>query len=99
MRRHVLTSISLILITVTGFLIADVLFGITTPLGHPGFLLTSAVLATIAWQAGKTQEKRLQQAVDRYVHKESMREMEIERRREREKASASDSRPSHIIAP
>ena len=98
MRPFVLTSCCVILTTATAFLTADLLFGITTPLGHPGLLLTTSSLALLAWQSRKREEKRLQLAVDRYVHNQSMREMEYERRRELERASQSDSRPSRTIA-
>lgn len=99
MRQFFITIVSLCLILATGFLTADLLFGISTPLTRPSWVVITSFLAFLLWQSRKMREQRFQQAVDRYVYKESVREMDIERRREREMAGTSDSRPSHIIAP
>ncbi|MBD3673342.1 MAG: hypothetical protein HUJ26_07430 [Planctomycetaceae bacterium] len=99
MRQFFITIVSICLILATGFLTVDLLFGIWTPLTRPSLVVVTAFLAFLLWQSRKMREQRFQQAVDRYVHKEAMRQMDIERRREREKVSASDSRPSQIIAP
>lgn len=84
------------LLAATGFLAADVLFGVSTPLSRPSLLLLTASLVVLAIQLRSTRRKLFLRAIDTYVQRESLREMEVELRQERENRvarSLSDSRP------
>lgn len=86
----------LTLLAATGFLTADVIFGVSTPLSRPSLLLLTASLVVLAIQLRSTRRKLFLRAIDSFVQRESLREMEVELHQEREKHSArslSDSRP------
>jgi len=78
-----LTGISLL--TATGFLAADVLFDVSTPLSRTGLVLTTTALVVFAYQLRSRREKRFKRAIDTYVQRESLRQVEAELQRERQK--------------
>lgn len=85
MRTFLTWFISISLLTATGFLAADVLFNVSTPLSRPSLLVMTAALAVSTYQLRATRQKRFQRAIDAYVQRESLREMEVQLQREREK--------------
>lgn len=94
-----LTGISLL--AATGFLASDVLFDVSTPLSRPSLLVTTIALVVFARQLRSTREKLFQRAIDTYVQRESLREMEVALQRERDKQPArpaSDSQAMQNIA-
>jgi hypothetical protein len=70
-------------------------------LSRPSLLLMTAALVVFGYQLRRTRQKRFKRAIDTYVQRESLRQMEVELQREREKLSArpaSDSQAMQTIA-
>lgn len=90
---------ALTLIASCGLLAADVLFGYRTVLGLPSLLVLCLSLAGMAYALHRSRQKLFLRALDSYVQREALREMEqqLARARVRER-SRDDSTPSHPVA-
>lgn len=91
----------LTLLAATGLLAADVLFGVSTPLSRPSLLLMTSALVVLAIQVRSTRRKLFLRAIDSFVQRESLREMEVELHLARENRAIrnlNDSRPAQKVA-